>query len=79
MYTGFADHTLTAELVELRRRPRRGVGRRDVARQRATEILRTTGASAVMVGRAAQGNPWALREILDGERRSRLERRWRRS
>ena len=34
---------------------------------RATEILRTTGASAVMIGRAAQGNPWALREILEGE------------
>jgi tRNA-dihydrouridine synthase len=29
-------------------------------------VLATTGAAAVMVGRAAQGNPWALREILDG-------------
>ena len=30
-------------------------------------ILATTGAAAVMVGRGAQGNPWALREILDGD------------
>jgi tRNA-dihydrouridine synthase len=27
-------------------------------------VLATTGAEAVMVGRAAQGNPWALAEIL---------------
>ena len=30
-------------------------------------MLATTRAAAVMVGRAAQGNPWALREILDGD------------
>jgi tRNA-dihydrouridine synthase B len=30
-------------------------------------VLATTGAAAVMVGRAAQGNPWALSEIVDGE------------
>jgi tRNA-dihydrouridine synthase B len=28
-------------------------------------VLATTGAAAVMVGRAAQGNPWTLREIVD--------------
>ncbi len=66
MYTGFADHTLTAELVDCVPVPVVASG--DVtSHARATEILRTTGASAVMIGRAAQGNPWALREILDGE------------
>ena len=32
-----------------------------------TGVLATTGAEAVMVGRGAQGNPWALEEIVDGE------------
>ena len=30
-------------------------------------VLATTGAAAVMVGRAAQGNPWVLREIVDDD------------
>jgi len=30
-------------------------------------VLEQTGAAAVMVARAAQGNPWALREIAEGE------------
>jgi len=39
-----------------------------VSRARAQAVLATTRAAAVMVGRAAQGNPWALREILEGDR-----------
>lgn len=31
--------------------------------QRAAQVLRETGADAVMVGRAAQGRPWIFREI----------------
>jgi tRNA-dihydrouridine synthase B len=30
-------------------------------------VLAATDAAAVMVGRGAQGNPWALREIVDGD------------
>jgi tRNA-dihydrouridine synthase B len=36
---------------------------------RAQAVLATTGAAAVMVGRGAQGNPWTLREIVDGSQR----------
>jgi len=64
MYTGSADHSLTAELVELVDVPVVASG--DVtSRSRAQAVLATTGASAVMVGRAAQGNPWVLREIME--------------
>jgi tRNA-dihydrouridine synthase B len=63
MYTGLADHSLTAELVSLVDVPVIASG--DItSRARAQAVLATTGAAAVMVGRAAQGNPWALREIM---------------
>ena len=66
MYTGTADHSLTAELVSLVDVPVIASG--DVtSRARAQTVLATTGAAAVMVGRAAQGNPWALREIMGDE------------
>jgi tRNA-dihydrouridine synthase B len=69
MYTGTADHRLTAELVELVDVPVIASG--DIgSRAHAEEVLAATGCAAVMVGRAAQGNPWTLGEIagrLDGE------------
>jgi tRNA-dihydrouridine synthase B len=66
MYTGEADHTLTADLVELVDVPVIASG--DVtSRARAQALLATTGCAAVMVGRAAQGNPWALRAIVEDE------------
>ena len=62
MYTGFADHSLTAELVSLVEVPVIASG--DVtSAARAQAVLLQTGAQAVMIGRAAQGNPWAIREI----------------
>jgi tRNA-dihydrouridine synthase B len=66
MYTGSADHSLTAELVSLVDVPVVASG--DVtSHAQAQALLVTTGAEAVMVGRGAQGNPWALQEIVDGE------------
>ena len=63
MYTGVADHSLTAELVSLVAVPVIASG--DVtSRAKAQSVLATTGAAAVRVGRSAQGNPWALREIM---------------
>jgi tRNA-dihydrouridine synthase B len=65
MYTGEADHSLTAEFVDVVDVPVIASG--DItSRARAQAVLATTGAAAVMVGRGAQGNPWALREIVDG-------------
>ena len=63
MYTGTADHSLTAELVAAVDVPVIASG--DItSRARAQAVLATSGASAVMVGWAAQGNPWALAEIM---------------
>jgi tRNA-dihydrouridine synthase B len=66
MYTGYADHSLTAELVALVDVPVIASG--DItSRAKAEAVLATTGASAVMVGRGAQGNPWTIREIVFGD------------
>ena len=63
MYTGVADHSLTAEFVDAVSVPVIASG--DItSRAKAESVLATTGATAVMVGRAAQGNPWVLREIM---------------
>ncbi len=65
MYTGFADHSLTARLVELVDVPVFASG--DVTdRIRAEAVLSLTGATAVMIGRAAQGNPWLVRDMSTG-------------
>ena len=59
MYTGHADHALTAELVELVSVPVIASG--DItSRERAHAVLETTGCAAIMIGRGAQGNPWLL-------------------
>jgi tRNA-dihydrouridine synthase B len=66
MYTGEADHAITAELVQRVDVPVIASG--DVtSREQTLAVLEQTGAAAVMVARGAQGNPWALREIAEGE------------
>jgi tRNA-dihydrouridine synthase B len=66
MYTGEAEHALTAELVDRVDVPVIASG--DItSRDTALAVLEQTGAAAVMVARGAQGNPWALREIVEGE------------
>ena len=66
MYTGTADHALTAELVELVDVPVVASG--DVtSRARAQAVLATTGARAVMVGRARRATRGRSREIVDGD------------
>jgi tRNA-dihydrouridine synthase B len=66
MYTGEADHSITAELVERVDVPVIASG--DVtSREQAIAVLEQTGAAAVMVARGAQGNPWTLREIAEGD------------
>src|SRR5213595_3386400 len=65
MYTGEADHRLTAELAERVDVPVIASG--DVtSKAKAESVLDATGAAAVMVGRGAQGNPWAIQEIVHG-------------
>jgi tRNA-dihydrouridine synthase B len=65
MYTGTADHALTAELVDRVSVPVIASG--DITdHARAERVLDETGAAAVMVGRGAQGRPWTLRELAAG-------------
>lgn len=65
MYTGFADHALTEELVGLVDVPVFASG--DITdRVRAEAVMAMTGCAAVMIGRAAQGNPWIVRDLLSG-------------
>jgi len=65
MYGGTADHSLTVELASLVEVPVVASG--DIRSGEQARTLIASGAAAVMIGRAAQGNPWLLSEILSGE------------
>jgi tRNA-dihydrouridine synthase B len=61
-FNGEAEHETTAAIVRAVRIP--VVANGDITTpERARAVLDATGAAAVMVGRAAQGNPWIFREI----------------
>jgi tRNA-dihydrouridine synthase B len=64
MYGGRADHSLIAELVSLVDVPVIASG--DIASSEPARALIAEGAAAVMVGRAARGDPWVLGEIATG-------------
>jgi tRNA-dihydrouridine synthase B len=61
-FQGVAEHDTAAEIKTRVRIPI--VANGDIATaQAAAEVLRRTGVDAVMIGRAAQGQPWIFREV----------------
>lgn len=61
-YTGVAEYETIAAIKQAVRIPILANG--DITSpQKALEVLRATGADALMIGRAAQGRPWIFREI----------------
>ena len=61
-YRGFAEHDTVAAIKRAVKIPVVANGDID-SPQKAAEVLRHTGADALMIGRAAQGRPWIFREI----------------
>lgn len=62
MYTGHADWGIIRQVKQSVKIPVIGSGDVD-SPQSAAAMLEETGCDLVMVGRAAQGNPWLFREI----------------
>ena len=61
-YKGFAEYDTIAAVKQAVRVPVVANGDID-SPEKAQEVLKLTGADALMVGRAAQGRPWIFREI----------------
>ncbi|MBW8823208.1 MAG: tRNA dihydrouridine synthase DusB [Xanthomonadales bacterium] len=61
-YTGTAEYDTIAAIKSMLKIPVIANGDID-SPHKAAEVLRHTGADAVMIGRAAQGRPWIFREI----------------
>jgi tRNA-dihydrouridine synthase B len=62
-YKGFAEYDTIAEVKSRLSIPVVANGDID-SPEKARDVLRATGADAVMIGRAAQGRPWIFREIV---------------
>ncbi len=62
MYTGYARYELIREVKESISIPVIANGDIDSA-QKAQQVYELTGCDAVMIGRAAQGQPWIFRDI----------------
>lgn len=62
MYTGNARYELIQAVKDVAKMPIIANGDID-SPHKAAQVLRETGADAVMIGRAAQGRPWIFREI----------------
>lgn len=61
-YGGSAEHNTVAAVKAAVRIP--VVANGDITTpERAADVLRATGADAIMIGRAAQGRPWIFREV----------------
>ena len=61
-YGGYAEYDTIAAVKAALRIPVVANGDIDTP-QKALQVLRHTGADAIMIGRAAQGRPWIFREI----------------
>lgn len=62
-YSGHADWDIIAEVKNAVKIPVIGNGDVD-SPQKAEALLAQTGCDGVMIGRAAQGNPWIFREVV---------------
>lgn len=63
-YSGRADWDIIAQVKQAVRIPVIGNGDVD-SPQAAKDMLTQTGCDGVMIGRAAQGNPWIFRDVVD--------------
>ena len=63
-YSGQADWDIIAQVKEAVSIPVLGNGDVD-SPEKAEQMLRQTGCDGVLIGRAAQGNPWIFREVTE--------------